>query len=357
MGGTAFAAKGVQVARMDSSAYSHICTYLGATADSERIIISIPKPIKEKKSHGDVDVLVSCRGTGIIEVTESWRKVLRPEHEYRNGPVVSLAVKLPYSGLWPNELIQLDLIQTRPEWHEFATNYFSYNDAGNLYGRIAHRLGFKLGFDGLTYVLRDDSHIIDELVVTRDWDTALRLLALDPTRQEAGFETYEQLFQTVAACPWFSRQIFLLENRNHVSRVRDAKRATYNMFLQWLEERHVDDMSGFPWTTQNKEQIRQRLLDDVRYKFPDFNRGYEHALWKVARKRQVSSLVNGDLVSKLSGGKTGPELGALMTAIRQMFPDKESYETFVLAVGEPAPGLLLNRLEALQQPIMNSERR
>lgn len=332
MGGKAFNSIGISVDRMDTKLYMWAIGYILSGAKYSNVIATVPSHIAEKTSHGDIDI---CVQVDDFLSLGPWLSNLDIQHKSRNGDVLSIAVRVPYENSRP--LIQVDLIKTRPEWHKFAVNYFSYNDAGNLYGRIAHCLGFKLGFDGLSYVLRSEDHVISEITVTQDWNIALRTLAFDPQVHENGYKTYVQLFEALTKCPWFSSSIFLLANRNHVSRTRDAKRTTYTRFLEWLAANDIK--FGFPWTDDNKSRIRQDFLYETRMKFPEFNKQYLIDKYKEEKYRRVSNLVNGDILSNISG-KTGKELGAMISDIKSFFPDKETYNTFVVTVDKEAPLIL-----------------
>jgi hypothetical protein len=52
-------------------------------------------------------------------------------------------------------VFQVDLISNPAESFEFASRYFSYNDAGNLVGRLAHARYTSLRHDGLYFYHRD----------------------------------------------------------------------------------------------------------------------------------------------------------------------------------------------------------
>lgn len=341
MGGKAFKAQGIQSDRMTADEYKEFCDNLLSKRDSCNIKgLAIPSNVAEKQDHGDIDVLIPCE-YGLKQVLASLRSSYTVVAEFTNGPTISWAVKWKFKT--DRELIvQVDFIQTESTWHQFAINYFSWNDAGNLFGRIAHRLGFKLGFNGLTYVLRDNTHVIEELVVTKSWAHAMAFLGYN--WDNPYFHTYEQLFAYVVNNPWFNREIYLLENRNHVSRTRDMKRPTYTRFLSYLDtlEKSTEDMYGFPWTAENKIQIRAFLLTQASKGFVMFGHDLRHALGKYERQKQVKQFFNGELVGQLTG-LTGPELGKLIAKIKNSFVSTSYFETFVLAAGVDAAAILIKK--------------
>ena len=95
---------------------------------------------------------------------------------------------------------------------------FSYNDMGNLLGRIAHKFGAKLGHLGLQFPLRDPSNndrLIAELTITRDFATALTLLGYDAkayevARSAESFKTLPDIFAFAIASPSSTKASFIL---------------------------------------------------------------------------------------------------------------------------------------------------
>src|SRR3546814_18504796 len=60
-------------------------------------------------------------------------------------------------------------------------------------------------------------------------------MGYSPDGLDQGFETPEDIYSFVASSPFFSSDIFLLENRNAKARMRDKKRKMYMEFLLWCE--------------------------------------------------------------------------------------------------------------------------
>ena len=114
------------------------------------------KAYATKKTFGDMDVVYSCRDN--TNVVEGVKKLYAPRGWKKNGDCFS----------WVCETLggpfQVDLLRVAPDEHEFALNYFNYNDLGNLLGRVYHKAGFKLGHNGLRYVVRDPEnadHVVE----------------------------------------------------------------------------------------------------------------------------------------------------------------------------------------------------
>lgn len=207
---------------------------------------------------------------------------------------------------------QIDLILTPEKYYQSSLNYFAYNDLGNLVGRIAHKLGFKYGHKGLVYVLREGDKVIGEIEVTQDQNEIMKFLGFDSVKTE--FETLEEIFEYVSSSKYFDPDIYLLHNRNHVSRVRDAKRETYNKFLKWCEEH--PEKKKYTFDEAVKEYFKMVRLEEAFYLFVGFGKTYDILIKENEYNKKVKALFNGEIVSKLTG-LSGKELGAFMKYVKE----------------------------------------
>jgi len=251
----------------------------------------------EKASFGDMDILF----TPSVEINKQLLMTAfgsAKDEVLHNGGVWSLV----YKGF------QLDLITTKWEEMDYALNYFSFNDRGNLVGRLAHKLGMKHGHDGLWFPVRSKDHTLGEVLLTLDPHEAEEFLDVPPP-PAGGFDTLEDIFENVASSKYFIPDIFLLENRNHTSRVRDRKRATYTTFLEWCK------------TQTFKNEFYQFDVDKTIYHKKIF-KAFPHArmefdeLWR--RKfmiEQAAKRFNGNLVQEWTG-RENAALGQLMKVLK-----------------------------------------
>lgn len=275
---------------------------------------------RSKADFGDLDVLVESTGYDPLVAAQAIGGV----EVVRNGPVTSvgLAVRPEIAELNGN-VFQVDLIKMEPEAFDFASRYFRFSDMGNLVGRIAHAMFTSFRHDGLMFYFRDGDYKFREIVLTRDYSRALAFLGYDPSRYEQGFDDLEEIFQYVASTPLFNRDIYLLENRNAQSRVRDRKRPTYNAFLSWCEAR--PDLTGYCYPAD-----KLAWLPRITEFFPQFQAQYSQAVSDLARQRELKARFNGDYVTKLTGLQ-GKELGGLMKRFKESFTTTESLHDFILA--------------------------
>lgn len=288
-----------------------------------------PTPISHyfnKPDFGDCDILVDM-------APEEWARfvdvagvrALRATEQVNNGNVVSFGVR------WSQEVFQVDFINAHGHMH-WAKHYFGFNDLGNLIGRIAHKLGFKFGQDGLWYVLRDeeyDSRVIAELLITRDIGKALELLGYDKQLYAEGilgdFKELEDIFTFVASTPYFNPNIYLLDNRNAKARVRDSKRKTYMAFLEWCAKR--------PFDPEVQPAARGGSLLRAIDMFPEFGKELAEAKERHKALTEFKRNWNGDIVGALTQYQ-GPQLGRFLNWIKRQWSTEEQYRKAILEIKE-----------------------
>jgi hypothetical protein len=305
MGGNAL--KHTKTSRLTAAEYHHL---------ADKVVATLAQAWPEAKPHlvrsygnkpdfGDMDVIVD--GSGVPQdVAEQLRALFGSQEVVHNGPVWSCDV----------EGLQLDLIRMPSQDYATAVDYFAYNDCGNLMGRIARRLGFKYGHQGLSYLLREGDHLVAEIEVSRDPESVFRFLGFvepqyDYRRFCRGFKTLQGMFAFVASSKFFDKTAYALEERNHTARTRDRKRASYRAFLEWLADGRVESgpAAGLP---HDHHRSRAKIM------FPEFAmrlNAAEQAHGAAKRRREI---FNGQAVSALTG-RTGKELGTLMAQLRQRY--------------------------------------
>ncbi len=286
----------------------------------------------DKPDFGDLDILVE---DGERYDPALLAAALDATEVAGNGDVTSIGVRLAEG------VFQVDLVRTAPASFDFAARYFGYNDFGNLVGRVAHKFGAKFGHLGLLYQIFDpdnSSHMIAEVTITDDFNTALTLLGYDATRYQtmhaAGqFRTLEDLFRFVVTTPYANREIYLLDNRSHKARIRDAKRATYKAFMLWLERQPDGEVPAYPWGEDGsaiREGQKNGFLQAAFARLPAFKERYDQAYANAARAKQLKLKFNGALVTEVTG-LAGKQLGEVMLAMRSSFAGQEAFENFFLA--------------------------
>ena len=269
----------------------------------------VPRNVGEKLDHGDLDVLVLSEN---LETFINNFIVVNNIPMVRNGSVISLLYKS----------FQVDLIKTPKEDLEFSTFYFSFNDLGNLLGRMSKNLGLKLKHDGLYYVLRSEDHVLKEFLLSKNYKQFLNILEVDVDKYKKGFNTYTEMFEYVSSSPYFDSGIFKLENLNNKNRVRDRKRKTYNMFLDWCELQSFTDQDKL--TSEEKEEF-------VISHFPVLKEGIDFENHKYLVQLSVKRKFNGNLIISLIPELEGKELGDFISAYKQSI---EGFDSFIINSNE-----------------------
>lgn len=342
MGGRAL---GYEALRVDAVQYNFILKDIDEWFESNidcAFILGVIPAYESKPSFGDADIVVRC-------TPANWEYMIgilskRFEH-YKNGKTFSFGWKTTYS----ETPFQVDLIYSGDEDMDFNAmiDYFSYNDCGNLVGRLAHRCGFKYGHDGLKYVMRDPlnySNVISEVSLSKNTRFIHEFLDLDHDEFLDGFETLESMFEWVSRSRYFNPEIYLLDNVNAISRIRDRKRKTYMYFLEWCEK------NTFNQRNITREQIGilrtyklAEVLDSDWNKCIEFNsHNLKHQKYLLAKQ-----FFNGDIVRELTG-LSGKPLGEFMKNFKPT-PD------FVIENMNQIEAIVLNEFERIKNENQSSQ--
>ena len=263
----------------------------------------------DKPSFGDMDILVESDNLpdNTWDIVSS---IFKPQQLVRNGSCTSFDV----------EELQIDMILAPNKEFDITAIYFSYNDLGNLMGRVAHNLGFKYGHQGLIYTLRDENkNKVDEIHISMDPEQIFNFLGYDFKRYSQGFKDLDDIFNFTISSPYFNKKYYRLEDRNYASRIRDKKRKTYREFLLWIEQK--DNLPEYETNNPKAENLERAFLA-----FPEFRNKYDAANEKLKNIREMKQKFNGALVSKITG-LTGDALGEWIQAFKKSKPD---FNTWVL---------------------------
>lgn len=334
MGGNALGHTSVRLTRKNYDRMADECVQKLRVLYPQNRVHAI-EAYRTKADFGDLDILVESTGYDPFVAAQA----LGAHEVVRNGPTTSLGVQaraeVEYGA---GNVFQVDLVSSDSASYAYAKAYFSFNDLGNLVGRTAHRAGLAHRHDGLYYYVRDGDYKFRELMLTQDYDTALTFLGYDPARFHAGFETLTDIFEYVTGSTYFNRDIFLLENRNYQSRVRDRKRKTYTDFLAWCEARPELPAYAYP-------DEKSAWLPHIFAQFPHFKADYEKALADLANQGEVKKRFNGEYVGALTGLK-GKELGMLMKHVKESFATPEFLHQYVLKASDAELAERINKVRA-----------
>jgi hypothetical protein len=252
----------------------------------------------DKESFGDMDVLVvplSINNWNTHDLNQLFSSMGNVVH---NGGVWSLVF----------EELQIDLITTTVTEFDAALDYFSYNDFGNLRGKIVHKFGLKYGHNGLSLPVKSNNHTLGTIMLSQNPEIINNMFGF----KLAQFRTLEEMFESVVRSHFFSPVVFAWDQMNATARIRDKKRTTYHSFLKYIEgneyphrcEFDIDKSTYLPWIFKNFPTAQPEYIE----------------LWKKKEMiEDAAKKFNGELVTMWTG-RRGIELGDIMKILKPIFP-------------------------------------
>lgn len=305
MGGNALSKPSV---RLSKDKFSLLSRDLVAKAQTYLLDSRVAEAIAyhSKESFGDLDLIVGCSEA-------SYDRQALAKHLGATEIQLHDSKSLTTSFGVQTDLgiFQVDLLKVSEKGFNYACQYYAYNDLGNLLGRIAHKFGCKHGHEGLLLPVRIGDYLVEEITLTQDYAKALEFMGYRVEDYRTGFYTLNEIFEFVSSSKYFNPEIYLLHNRNHKARVRDAKRKTYQEFLTWCEKLPKTEAYEFSSTKAD-------YLGKIFEFFPEAKLSYERVLARVNHASQAKLKFNGILVGAWTGLE-GKELGGLMTRVRERF--------------------------------------
>lgn len=202
-----------------------------------------------KSSFGDCDYLVEIVDNS--DIKSKIKELFNPTALIVNDSVYSFDYKE----------LQVDLICRTPNRYETTLSYISFNDIGNLIGRLTKTIfDLKYGNEGLTLPVRiDNTQVLGELIISQCTKEIFELIELDYNKWNSGFDTLEEIFHFVIDYPYFDREIYKLENLNHINKTRQRKRQVYCEFLEYLDNHNIQ--STHRDRTEIINKVNNYLLD------------------------------------------------------------------------------------------------
>lgn len=279
----------------------------------DRVIM--PLFYKNKQSFGDADILVTSKE--FPQMREYIEKTFTPNEIFHNGNCWSFDYKE----------LQVDIITCSPEHFDSNAMYLSYNDLGNLIGRIAHGFGLKYGQEGLWLEHYFKNKNIGKVFISKDYSKIFQFLGLSYERYEQGFDNLEDIFSFIAESEYFNWKKFHLEELNKINRDRNKKRASYMSFLEWITENVSDKAHEYKFVEDKSSYFT--LIDKF---FPEANMITEvrRLEYLECRKLYVQSKFNGGDVMRRYGFE-GKKLGDIMNGFKEYVTHNfDSYNDFII---------------------------
>lgn len=199
-----------------------------------------------KEDHGDLDVLYYSNDPE--KLIQHFKRLFGSVGSKKNGNCHSLE--------WMG--FQVDFIYIRPGAFDFASHYYAHGTYAALLGKLARYYGFKLGWQGLHFVVKT-KHREHTEEITLDWDEAVSILGyetvLDPKATLPVEELYEHLISSK-----------LIHKRIYKSSKPDRNYGFQEEFFEWIDiQAQVADNGksrayGWCLITKRKPTMGVRLL-------------------------------------------------------------------------------------------------
>ncbi len=266
----------------------------------------VPRAFGAKETFGDLDVLIlaeSLKGKDMVEII----KYLFPFNEmYHNGSCYSFDYKE----------FQIDFILVKTKYWDTSYHYYSYNDLGNLIGRISYQMGFRYGHYGLKLVYRHpDGGRKFETILSQNVFDILQFLGFDPDEYVEGFQDLTDIFNYVIGSKYFNPKIFQYEALNHQNKTRNKKRVNYAGFLDYIEDKKTES----PYEYQDKDFYVKMAEDYYGLNIVD-----QIDSWKkeVERDKEIAKKFNGHIIMEHVPTLKGKELGHAITNFKKHIKDE-----------------------------------
>lgn len=284
------------------------------TSNGVGIKNTIPKSYHKKNSFGDLDVLIDTKTLGNDNIKDIINILFSPNEIFHNGSCYSFDYKQ----------FQIDFILVKSKYFETSKIYYSYNDLGNLMGRIAAQMGFRYGHFGIKvqYYYKGKKY---ENEFSKDIEKIFNFLGFDYNKfYHNGFETLEDIFNFVIESKYFNPNIFDYDKLNHQNRTRNKKRDNYRKFLEYIKKENNLNYHEF----SNDKDFYIKKADIF------FNISLEENIlqWKkeIDFDEKINEKFNGHLIMERYPELKGKELGFAIKNFKDIITkDYSSYRSDV----------------------------
>lgn len=282
-----------------------------------------------KNDFGDVDILIKRKNNkNLIEKYYDWLKALSDSDtmpEFKGVSQNSSILSFNYKDF------QIDLIFVKPKNWEISKVFYSDNDLGNLMGKIARFFHLKYGFQGLRYNAYSDLYDqkLFEIVLTKDPRTIFEFLGFDYDRYLEGFNNKKDIFEFVINSKYFSKNIFYAEQLTADQKQRDAKRETYQEFMNYIESRN--DLPEYQERPSKEEIIKilDARNDFDKSVFNSIQEGLELEEKHIKNKKEARNKFNGNVIME-HFPLSGKLLGKAKDYFYQEFENHWKYYDYLL---------------------------
>jgi hypothetical protein len=308
MGGNAL--KTIKSRRVIDREFEFLCNKVKLPLIGSATKHSLIPAYRNKASFGDADFVVNFES--VRDLIKFVKDQYNPLEIVRNHNTVSFDFYY----------FQVDFINHDVHNFDSALNYYSYDPVGNAVGKLFHQFGLKYGHDGLSFKIREEhlglsdrsnSHVLKDVVLTKDTEHIHTFLGLDHSKWLSGFDTQEEIFDWVCSSPFFNPARFSFDEMNHEARTRDRKRPSYNMLLEYIET------NKHKYTCYKRRRSKKDYMDVILNTFPTLHKEMMECYMNYTVKKEASRKFNGNLVRSWIPYISDVQLGKVVSNFKKMF--------------------------------------
>lgn len=313
MGGTALKHLGFIGRRVSKAEYEDLVLEIKQKYASYFSVFEDILHYKNKQDHGDIDFV------GLnVDANLNVKQLFNSKFYSKNSCVHSFDYKE----------VQIDLA-ILPNVESFINYYlFScFSPLGNILGRMIKQKGLKWGINGLTYPIKlSDSEQLGEIQIGKFAYQAFELmlkfmgLKLKPHSSFINFaecfNTQIEIFEWATSSTLFNKDIFALENLNHINRKRDRLRKDYHNWLEFIEDK-PNKFVGNADKTVYIEEIDNHFKTQI-------NKEAEILIANYTYKKFLKEKFNGKMVSEWTDLQ-GQQLGKIIKSYKESIEDFDNF--------------------------------
>lgn len=258
-------------------------------------LFGIPLAYSEKESFGDVDLLTTMNLVELLnKLSKNSNIIIEPKYLTKksdnngfriNSQIESIPVKIKTND-FETDFFQLDLILTTKENFDNHLRYLSFNDLGQLIGRVAYSQGLRFGDSGLYYNFPFEHKFTEilgktKLFISNDYFKILKMLGFEnlPNKDEPEeikkfneqFKNKINIFNFIISNKNFDAEAFSVSTKNSKTKSRDKKRNNIKEFLNFLIEKgYLTKEQAFGNTEEVERVNRSEKIDKGILKIEEF---------------------------------------------------------------------------------------
>lgn len=302
MGGNALEKYGIKTKRLSTTDFLKIANFFKNKIQNDlNVDTHIVKYYRNKKSHGDLDLLIKLDNINYIE-------------EYINinfNPTTINNVKNSNVYSFDYKNFQIDFIIIYPIDWEVSKTFYDFDPSGDLMIKSAIKMGVKYDPKGLKFKINYNNKT-NTITLTKNNKKIFQFLGFDYNKFIKGFDNIEEIFEWTKESEFFDVNFYLNINS------RNKKRKTYQQFLKYIKNNKIDK------TYNLKKNFLLKRMDEY---FPNskIRQELNKLKQKDNEKKEIANKFNGNIIMNKYKWLRGEELGNIIKNFKSIFDNFELY--------------------------------